>query len=112
MCDYKAKSYRFIRDHKLRVHEKMKAHVCHICGNGFISIYTLRAHIANKHTLEGADPEKANYICDKCGKSYHSYHSFRSHVSYKHPVFYLCTLCEQIFTVIKGPKGQPKIKRI
>ncbi len=99
-CDYKGKSMRFIRDHKLRVHDKAKAHVCHICGNGFVSIYSLKAHISIKHNPEGVEPvEKASYVCDKCGKAYNSYHSFKSHVNYKHPVFYMCTLCEHIFTV-------------
>ena len=92
-CDFEAATYWQIKKHKQQEHDEQANHVCHICSKGFLLPAILSNHIDRVHNKVGQ-----SVVCEKCGKSYDNALALKDHMFGVHKVFFLCTLCEQIFT--------------
>ena len=77
------------------------------------AIEELKAHVQKVHETVEEPPAKIKIlgntnqvkkeeiyqeVCDKCGKSFKNYESLRTHKQHHFPKFYLCSLCDRIFT--------------
>ena len=93
-CDYKAKVPSALMAHKKRKHTKIKDEICDICGKSFYDIYSLKNHMKIIHVSPN---ENRDFICDKCGAAFYTANTLRGHIREKHPVYYICTICDQLF---------------
>ena len=84
-------------NHVNTVHKKIKAHICHHCGQAFSKPRTLKTHLSKMHN-EGAPIEK-KYKCDQCDKSFEVWESLRRHQITNHDksVSYQCPICPKTF---------------
>ena len=92
-CDYKGKTESYLQRHKENIHEKLRPHVCHVCGKGYYSIKDMKAHLQIKH----GQGEKS-IVCEKCGKAFQSSVQFTYHKHKAHGKYHMCTMCDKIFT--------------
>ena len=63
--------------HISRVHEKVKPHLCSLCGKSFPSTSTLKKHIDAVH-------EKKEYECEECKEIFKNKYAYQMHLDFKH----------------------------
>ena len=94
MCDLAFSELGKLNRHIKTVHEKIKNHICSICGKGFFRLYDLKRHLkTNMHYGPKEEPvtedntiltENDNNKCDQCGKVYGKRASLKSHIKFVH----------------------------
>ena len=100
MCDLAFSELGKLNRHIGTVHEKIKNHICSICGKGFFRLYDLKRHLkTNMHYGPKEEPTE-NILtenqeigirssdtlakCELCGKVYGKRASLKSHIKFVH----------------------------
>ena len=89
ICQISIKGKDVLKQHILRVHEKIKPHLCNLCGRSFGCKTNLRKHIEAVH-------DRKEYFCEYCTEAFKTEYLYKHHKAEVHegkgPV--KCPLCE------------------
>ena len=87
-----------LKQHILKVHEKVKKYSCEVCNKKFFDSAGLKYHTIKHHSLQSIEVKikKEQFECHFCCKKYRTYPSLRLHIRTEHEEEqnYACEKCD------------------